>query len=72
MPTCDESLYCTICLIFWVSHAVRPMKIATPANEISHSRVLLPTKMLTIVVIIKPISAINRNEPIFVRSLLVR
>ena len=59
-------------LIFWVSHAVRPMKISTPRPLTIHSKVLLAQKMLITQQMMRPKSAITRKEPIFVRSRLVK
>ena len=48
------------------------MNMSTPAIDTIHSSVLLAQNMFITLAIIRPIRAMNRNEPILVRSRLVK
>lgn len=61
----------TISLIFCASQAVNPVKINTPIPLTIKLNIELCKKAFTITAIIKPISAINKIPPIWVRSFFV-
>ena len=60
-----------IFLIFWVSYAVKPTKIKTPKIEITKYIIVDFKNIFTKEAIIIPIKPIIKNEPSFVKSLLV-
>ena len=56
----------------FISYAVSPVKIRTPMMLIAKSSGPLPRNILTTDAMIKPIRPMKRNEPMPVKSRLVR